>query len=80
MVSDTQAALRGEISSSGPANVPLSKPGETNGPGDCSVTSAAVTSRTLVTALCKKKAPLCGRKKQRIVRVCLGSCRGEEKS
>lgn len=32
MVSDTQAALSRGISSSGSANVPLSKPGETSGP------------------------------------------------
>lgn len=54
-------------SSSDPANVPLSKPGETNGFSGCRVTSAAVTSRTLVTALCEKKAPLCGRERQSIV-------------
>ena len=59
--------------SSEPANVPLSKPGETNGPSDHSVTSAAVTTNSLVTVLCKKKAPLCGRERQSIVRVCLGS-------
>lgn len=58
------------------ANVPLSKPGETNGFSDHSVTSAAVTTHSLVTALCEKKAPLCGREKQSIVRVCLGSWRG----
>lgn len=43
------------------ANVPLSKLGDTNRFSDCRVTSAAVTLRTLVTALCEKKAPLCGR-------------------
>lgn len=42
-------------SSSDPANVPLSKPGETNGFGDCRVTSAAVTLRTLETALCARR-------------------------
>lgn len=56
-----------EISRSDSANVPLSKPGETSGPGDCRITSAAVTSCTLVTALCEKKAPLCGRGRQSIV-------------
>lgn len=49
-------------------------------PADRSVTSAAVTSRSLVTALCEKKAPLCGREQPSIVRVCLGSWRGEAKS
>lgn len=82
MVSNTLAALsrRWEISSSDPANVPLSKPGKSYGLGDRSVTSAAVTLRTLVTALCEKKAPLCGRARQSVVRVCLGSWRGEAKS
>ncbi len=82
MVSDTQAALSGrrEISSAGLASVPLSKPGEMSGLGDRNVTSAAVTLRTLVTALCEKKAPLCGRERPSIDRVCLGSWRGEAKS
>lgn len=82
MVSDTLAALsrRWEISSSDPANVPLSKPGKSNGLSDRSVTSAAVTLPTLVTALCEKKAPLCGWARQSVVRVCLGSWRGEAKS
>lgn len=73
-------AVATEISRSESANVPLSKPGETKGPCDRSVTSAAVTLRTLVTALCEKKAPLCGGEGQSIVRVCLGSWRGEAKS
>lgn len=56
MVSDTQAApSKLKRSSSDPANVLLSKPGETNGFGDCGVTSAAVTSRTLETALCARR-------------------------
>lgn len=82
MVSGTLAALsrRWEISSSDPANVPLSKPGKSNGLRDRSVTSAAVTLRSLVTALCEKKAPLCGWARQSVVRVCLGSWRGEAKS
>lgn len=63
-----------------PASVPLSKPGEASGLSDRSITSAAVTLRTLVTALCEKKAPLCGRERPSIVRVCLGSWRGEAKS
>lgn len=81
-MSDTQAALSGrrEISSAGLASVPLSKPGEMSGLGDRNVTSAAVTLRTLVTALCEKKAPLCGRERPSIDRVCLGSWRGEAKS
>ncbi len=82
MVSDTQAALssRWEISGSDPASVPPSRPGETNSLSDRSVTSAAVTLSTLATALCEKKAPLCGGERQSIVRVCLGSWWGEAKS
>lgn len=74
MVSGTQAApsSRGEIAGSDPANVPLSKPSEMNGLSDRRVTSAAVTSCTLVTALCEKKAPLCGRERQSIVQSLFG--------
>ncbi|KAI9532215.1 hypothetical protein NQZ68_034422 [Dissostichus eleginoides] len=66
---------------SGPANVSLSKPGQARRMvcNDRSVTSDAVTLRTLVTLLCKKKAPLCGGEEQSIVGVCLGSWRGEAK-
>lgn len=70
-----------KINSSGPANVSLSKPGQARriACNDRSVTSDAVTLRTLVTLLCKKKAPLCGGEEQSIVGVCLGSWRGEAK-
>lgn len=61
-----------EISSS--ASVPVSKPSETKGLSDWSVTSAAVTLGTTASALYKEKAPLCGGERKRGVRVCLGSC------
>lgn len=73
-------STRWGISNSGPASVPLSKPGNTDGLSDWSVTSAVVAVRSLVGALCEKKAPLCGGVRRSAARICLGNWWGETKS